>query len=255
MYDYVDKHNVTDEERKRIKDKVDNWTDKEFLDFINDLENTSQKEFNERKKLGHKIDTYGVEFNKPYLLKYEIVGQKKSLNCLRFGNHIISQQLRMSSTFKDQIYDGPQNEIETHCRHWVKDYVVVYSTLHIKGDNPKVRRELRNLYPQLKYILYMIRKNRFFIQSSFGSYMFFKLMGMTPKDREKNNTITVTDIPQMTEEDFDKSFGHTLEDWDNQTQLKILFPNFEQFRFNVINGGLLKQSESYTDLTKVMSLV
>ena len=101
----------------------------------------------------------------------------------------------------------------------------------------------------------MIRKNRFFIQSSFGSYMFFKLMGMTPKDREKNNTITVTDIPQMTEEDFDKSFGNTLEDWDNQTQLKRLFPNFETFKLNVIYGGILKQTESYTDLTKVMSLV
>ena len=101
----------------------------------------------------------------------------------------------------------------------------------------------------------MIRKNRFFIQSSFGSYMFFKLMNMTPKDREKNNTITVIDIPKMTEEEFDKSFGHILEDWDNQTQLKILFPNFETFKFNVINGGLLEQTESNTDLSKVMSLV
>jgi len=244
-------------------------------EFINDLESKSIDDFKKLKKEGHYVNVFGIEYCKPYLLKYEIYDNvsyfnkkkkienqsygkvNKGLCCLRYGKQIISDHIQSLEFFKS-IYDGPKEGVFFYHRHFVKDFVVMFSTLHILGDNPKVKRKLRETFGKQKFkdYLWIMKKNRGLINQCFCSYMFINFMDTNKKncektEKSKQNTVTISDYQKMSEESSDDFFSNSKF---TSTYSELGFGSKEELQKSLVQNGFLQKEHSISDLRNIISI-
>lgn len=149
--------------------------------------------------------TEGVEFDRRYKLIYRLQDAngilEKTVQFHRLGSDIVYDIGAVSKLFSD-FYEGPANQFMYHLRHFVRNIVMIQSTLTIKGRGPKVMKQLRKSAPNFKDFLREEKKPEWsqFLKGCFGAYMWFHFDGKLPQD----NCIIFTDVQSMTKPEIDK---------------------------------------------------
>jgi hypothetical protein len=149
--------------------------------------------------------TEGVEFDRRYKLIYRLQDAngilEKTVQFHRLGSDIVYDIDAVSKLFSG-FYGGPANQFMYHLRHFVRNIVMIHSTLTIKGRRPKVMKQLRKSAPNFKDFLREEKKPEWaeFLKGCFGAYMWFHFDGKLPQD----NCIIFTDVQSMSNTEIDK---------------------------------------------------
>ena len=149
--------------------------------------------------------TEGVEFDLRYKLIYRLQDAngilEKTVQFHRLGSDIVYDIGAVSKIFSN-FYGGPANQFMYHLRHFVRNIVMIHSTLTIKGRHPKVMSQLRKSASDFKEFLREEKKPEWaeFLKGCFGAYMWFHFDGKLPQD----NCIIFTDIQSMSNTEIDK---------------------------------------------------
>ena len=147
----------------------------------------------------------GVELDRKYKLIYRLEDAngilKKTMQFQRLGSEIVYDIGAVSKLYGD-FYEGPSNDYMYHLRHFVRNIVMMHSTLKIKGRGPKVMRQLRKSVPNFKDFLRKEKEPQWvdFLKGCFGAYMWFHFGSKLPQD----NCIIFTDVQSMTKTEINK---------------------------------------------------
>lgn len=149
--------------------------------------------------------TEGVEFNRQYKLIYRLQDAngilEKTVQFQRLGADIICDVEAVSNLFSD-FYRGPANQFMYNLRHFVRDIVMIHSTLTIKGRGPKVMKQLRKSSGNIKDFLREEKEPTWaeFLKGCLGTYMWFHFEGKLPQD----NCIIFTDVQMLSKTEIDQ---------------------------------------------------
>lgn len=147
--------------------------------------------------------TDGVELDRRYRLIYQLEDVngilEKRVQFHRFGSEIVNDIAEASKLFSD-IYVGPADQFMYHLRHFVRNIVMIHSTLTIKGRGPKVMKQLRKSAADFKGFLRDEKRPHWIevLKVCFGAYMWFHFDSKLPQD----NCIIFTDVQSMTKDEI-----------------------------------------------------
>ena len=209
---------------------------------------------NKNGSVGFTEDTQTADGVKPlgtYLLKYKIldnsIDSKKTVNVITTGSDIIDGLGLGRNALLENGIKFTDDDFVYRLRKFLMNVVVIF-LLKIKGDNPKVRRYLRedcNYGPLVKDIRRVIKqRDHETLKKLMSGYLFFSI-----KNGNHLNTIQINDVPSLTDEDIQDKLSGVMSD-----HFRSQFSSEEEMVEGMRNGFLYCDNYD-SDLSNVRSII
>ncbi len=160
------------------------------------------------------------------------------------GEDILRSLIKTYDVFRGN-YNGPQKDNFLFFRHFCKNGMMVYSYNKIKGHTLSVRKYLRSLSPILTTkVQKELLRDKGWLMDLVRSYLYLKI--------EKGfNSVKIKDVESMTDEEINqKRKGWEGFNWEEETNLKLMFSSEEEY-WKQLKNGLISWEGFDSDLSNV----